>query len=172
MLWWSRTIKLFLLLLYYHDFAAVMNSNVNIWYAEYLICNPCERVIWHPPSPKGSRPAGCWLRTTWSRKLMYSLLKAQQYLPNQRRPETHGRNYINHEVKTRHSPDHSFFTDRSPQVSHFRLRKWGALRVCQALKHMMIIITDDNNRNNNRKADVKPGTSMSILGQKTCGTTA
>lgn len=23
-----------------------MNHNVNIWYEEYLVCDPCEKVIW------------------------------------------------------------------------------------------------------------------------------
>lgn len=45
------TIKLFLLPLHNCDFATVMNHNLNIWCAEYLIFNPCERVIW--PSQRG-----------------------------------------------------------------------------------------------------------------------
>lgn len=45
------TIKLFLLLLRNCDFATGMNCNINIRYAEYLLCDPCETVV---PPPKGA----------------------------------------------------------------------------------------------------------------------
>jgi hypothetical protein len=55
-LWWPLTIQLFSLLLTYCNFATIINHKVNIWYAKYLICNPCER--------GGSNPVGLWL-TGW-----------------------------------------------------------------------------------------------------------
>jgi hypothetical protein len=45
--------KLFLFLFHNCNFATVINHNVNIWNARYLICNPCKRVIW---SQRGSDP--------------------------------------------------------------------------------------------------------------------
>jgi hypothetical protein len=36
-------------------FATVMKHNVNIWYAEYTLCDPWRKVIW---SPEGSWPTG------------------------------------------------------------------------------------------------------------------
>jgi hypothetical protein len=33
------------LVLYNSDFATAMSHNVNVWYAGYLICDPCERLI-------------------------------------------------------------------------------------------------------------------------------
>lgn len=53
MLWWPSAIKLFLLLLYTFNFATITDCNVNMWYSEYLICNPCKRVAQHP---KGLQP--------------------------------------------------------------------------------------------------------------------
>lgn len=51
----SSTIKLFLSLLRNCDFAAGMNCNVNIRYADYLLCDP---VILLFDLPKGPRPTG------------------------------------------------------------------------------------------------------------------
>jgi hypothetical protein len=47
--------KIISLLLHNWNFATVLNHNVNIWYAENLICDPCERVV---EPPKGSPPTG------------------------------------------------------------------------------------------------------------------
>lgn len=38
----------------FHDYsmtniASVKNSNINVWYAGHLMCDPCKSVIWHPP---------------------------------------------------------------------------------------------------------------------------
>lgn len=51
----SSTVKLFLLLLCNCDFATGMNCNVNIRYADYLLCDP---VILLFDLPKGPRPTG------------------------------------------------------------------------------------------------------------------
>ena len=44
--------KLILLLLCNCHFSTVMNHNVNIWYAEHQLYDPCERVV---QLPKGSQ---------------------------------------------------------------------------------------------------------------------
>ena len=37
------------LLLYNYNVATVrMNHKANTWYAGYLLCDPCEKVLWHP----------------------------------------------------------------------------------------------------------------------------
>ena len=41
----TPTLKLFLLLYHNCSFATVMNLNVNIWYAGYLICDPLWKII-------------------------------------------------------------------------------------------------------------------------------
>jgi hypothetical protein len=40
--------KIILLLFHNCNFATVMNHNVNIWYAGYLMYEPCERTV-QPP---------------------------------------------------------------------------------------------------------------------------
>lgn len=48
------------LLLHYCNFTTVMNHYVNIWYAEYLICNLCERFAWPPRSCKSQVENHCF----------------------------------------------------------------------------------------------------------------
>ena len=37
---WPSNHKIILLLLHVFNFATIMNHNINIWYARYMICNP------------------------------------------------------------------------------------------------------------------------------------
>ena len=55
MLLWPPAIRSFLSLFHNFNSAVVKNHIVDIWYAGFLICDPCERVVW--PS-KGSPPTG------------------------------------------------------------------------------------------------------------------
>lgn len=50
MLWWPPTRKLFPLLFHNCNFVTITNYNVNICYAGYLVCKPCERVLLLPRS--------------------------------------------------------------------------------------------------------------------------
>lgn len=61
---WPPTIKLFPLPLHHCHFATVINLNVSVWYAGYLMCDQCERILLTTTPPKGSRPTD-WEPMFW-----------------------------------------------------------------------------------------------------------
>lgn len=54
--WWTANPEIISLILQTVIFVTVVNHNVNSLFTRYLICRPCEGVLWHP---KGSWPKGC-----------------------------------------------------------------------------------------------------------------
>lgn len=48
LLWWTSTDKWFSRLLYHCNFCYCYEHNFNIWYAQNLICEPCDMVIQCP----------------------------------------------------------------------------------------------------------------------------
>ena len=61
---WPSTLKLWSLQIHNCNFAIVINRNINIWYAGYLICDPVKELVDHQAEDhwsKGLPNAECWV---------------------------------------------------------------------------------------------------------------